>query len=119
MSKRGCCLWWVILAIGALFAQANATVDLAQFGTVTHERAGETHENPIALFAMIGIVAVMIFVTAVMLARAEKKAAEKSAPDDILVSSVAKAGCGTGLGMLAVLATCGLLAWIFAMVGSV
>ena len=43
MTKRGCCLFWVILAVGALFVWANATVDLEQFGTVTHERAGETH----------------------------------------------------------------------------
>lgn len=125
MTKKGCCLWWVMVAVLALIVWARISLPLEEFGTVTHVGSdGETHENPIAVFTMIGIVAVMIVVTSVMLTRAEKKVIEagdvaESQGGDPLpgVTKTAKAGCGTGLAMLAVLFVCSLLGWIFSMVG--
>ena len=113
MTKRGCCLFWVMLAVGALFVWANATVELSQFGTVQHVgRDGTVKTNPTAILVMIAATAVGIVIVAAMLTRAEKKA-----QDDILLAPVAKAGCGTGLAMLAVLGVCGLLGTIAAMMG--
>jgi len=117
MGCKGCfaelVLGLTMLAVAASFVWATQTQDLTQFGTVTHQAMdGTMKENPICLFGMIGVVGLFVIVAAVMLTRAEKKAS-----DDVLLAPVAKAGCGKVFAMLAGLFVCGLLTWIFSMVG--
>lgn len=128
-SCKGCLaeflLACVMGAVALAFAWAVQTQDLAQFGTVQHLASdGTVKENPVCLFGMIGIVAVFIVVAAAMLRRSERKVieagdvAEQHGGDPIApVTKAARSGCASGFALLALLAVCGVLAWIFSVVG--
>ncbi len=123
MTKKSCCLWWVIALIMVAFVVTAVIVDLDQFGTVQHLSSdGTVKENSIVALAMIVILCGCVVVVSVMLARAEKKVikagarAESQGGDPIApVTQTARSGCGTGLAMLAVLAVASILTALFSL----
>ena len=115
MSRKGCCLWWVLAGIALFFMFAWLSLPLEELGTVQHLGSdGTVKTNSVATLIMIFILCCFAVVVAVMLTRAEKKAS-----DDVLLAPVAKHGCLTAFAWLSGLGVCGLLVWIVSMVGGI
>jgi len=115
----------MMLAIMGAFVWANATQDLAQFGTVEHVASdGSVKSNPICLYGMIFATAVGVIIAAAMLGRAERLVivagdnAERDGYADPIapVTRAARSGCGTAFAWLAGLGVVGMVIWIFSVV---